>query len=54
MRIENSIVNSALVSAYWDCELFLLGLLDLGILAVKKSDYDCELFQIGLKELGLA
>ena len=42
------------VAWYWNCELFLLGLMELGLLTVHPQDYDCELFQIGLKELGLA
>lgn len=38
---------------WWECELFLLGLLALGLLQTSESDWECELFQIGLKELGL-
>jgi hypothetical protein len=39
-------------ATYWQCELFWIGMNELGLL--DKENWKCELFQIGLKELGLA
>ena len=36
---------------YWQCELFWIGMNELGLL--RKDNWQCELFQIGLKEVGL-
>lgn len=37
-----------------NCDLFLIGLKEVGILDGKEWWWDCELFEIGLQELGLA
>lgn len=37
---------------YQDCELFQIGVHELGLLG-DPAWYECELFQVGLKELGL-
>lgn len=39
---------------YCECELFRIGLRELGLVGGKEYWWDCELFQIGLKEVGLA
>jgi hypothetical protein len=44
----------AMIWLYGDCELFLIGLSEVGILGGRDEWWNCELFQIGLKELGLA
>ena len=37
-----------------NCELFMIGLFEIGLLGGKEWWWDCELFQIGLREMGLA
>ena len=44
----------AKMGEWGNCELFVIGLNEVGLLGGKEWWWDCELFQIGLQELGLA
>ena len=39
---------------YWNCELFQIGLREVGLLGGDPRWWRCELFQLGLQEAGLA
>jgi len=65
MRLYNSIHRSVLkrriveqalgqMAELGQCEIYVEGLREVGILGGKEWWWDCELFQIGLRELGLA